>query len=115
MNLHEILVRPVHPTEEQLYQELMQRHHDLGALRKIGETLWYVALWQDQWIALLSFSAPAWKCAPRDRWIGWSSRLQYDRLKLITNNSRFLILPSWHLPNLGSRILALCQLRLNTD
>jgi len=42
-------------------------------------------------------------------------RHQYDRLKLIVNNSRFLILPDWHLPNLGSRILSLCQKRLNTD
>lgn len=114
-HLEEILVRPIRPDEEQRFQELMQTHHYLGALPKIGETLRYVALWRDQWIALLSFSSPAWKCAPRDRWIGWTSRLQYDRLKLITNNSRFLILPEWHLPNLGSRVLSLCQHRLNTD
>jgi hypothetical protein len=66
-------------------------------------------------VALLSFSAAAWKCSARDRWIGWSSRHQYDRLKLIANNSRFLILPDWHLPNLGSRILSMCQKRLPCD
>ncbi|HBD08844.1 MAG TPA: hypothetical protein DCZ69_11335, partial [Syntrophobacteraceae bacterium] len=48
-----------------------------------------VACWQDQWVALVSFSAAAWKCSARDRWIGWSSRHQYDRLKLVVNNSRF--------------------------
>ena len=74
-----------------------------------------IALWQNQWVALLSFSAAAWKCAARDQWIGWSSRHQYDRLKLVVNNSRFLILPDWHIPNLGSRILSLCQKRLPTD
>lgn len=115
MNLREILVRPVRSSEEQRYQELMQEHHYLGSLPKISETLWYVALWADQWIGLLSFSASALKCAARDRWIGWTLRHQYDRLKLIVNNSRFLILPEWHLPNLGSRILSLCQRRLNTD
>ena len=115
MNLGEILVRPVLRFEEQRYQELMQAHHYLGSLPKIGETLWYVALWRDQWVALLSFSASALKCAARDRWIGWNFRHQYDRLKLIVNNSRFLILPDWHLPNLGSRILSLCQRRLDTD
>jgi len=93
----------------------MQTHHYLGALPKIGETLWYVALWGNQWLALLSFSSCAWKCAARDRWIGWSFRFQYGRLKLIANNSRFLILPEGHAPNLGSRILALCRRRLNTD
>lgn len=115
MNLWEILVRPVRPFEESRYQELMQAHHYLGSLPKIGETLWYVATWHNHWVALLSFSASALKYAARDRWIGWNFRLQYDRLKLIINNSRFLILPDWHFPNLGSRILSLCQRRLNPD
>ena len=93
----------------------MHEHHYLGRLPKISETLWYIALWHNQWVALLSFSAAAWKCAARDRWIGWSSRHQYDRLKCVANNSRFLILPDWHVPNLGSRILSLCQKRLPVD
>jgi hypothetical protein len=115
LNLWEILVRPVRPFEEQRYQQLMQEYHYLGFLPKIGETLWYVAALGDQWVALLSFSASALKCAARDRWIGWNLRHQYDRLKLIVNNSRFLILPDWHIRNLGSRILSLCQRRLDTD
>jgi hypothetical protein len=115
LNLGEILVRPVRPFEEQHYQKLMQEHHYLGSLAKISETLWYVATWRNQWVALVSFSASALKCAARDRWIGWDLRHQYDRLKLIVNNSRFLILPDWHVPNLGSRILSLCQKRLDTD
>ncbi len=115
MDLLEILVRPISRFEEQHYQELMQQHHYLGSVPKIGETLWYVATWHDEWVALLSFSAAAWKCAARDRWIGWNYRHQYDRLKLVVNNSRFLILPLWHVPNLGSRVLSLCQKRLPRD
>jgi Domain of unknown function (DUF4338)/DDE_Tnp_1-associated len=115
LNLREIAVRPVHPFEEGHYRELMQAHHYLGSLPKISETLWYIALWSDQWIALLSFSASALKCGARDRWIGWNFRHQYDRLKLIVNNSRFLILPDWHISNLGSHVLSLCERRLNRD
>jgi hypothetical protein len=115
VNLQEVHIRTVRPVEETRFQELMQRHHYLGALPKISETLWYVATLAEEWIALLSFSAPALKCSPRDRWIGWDFRHQYDRLKLLTNNSRFLILPDWHVPNLGSRILSLCQQRLPLD
>jgi hypothetical protein len=115
LNLKEVFVQPVHPCEEQRYQQLMQQHHYLGSLPKISETLWYVAFWGDQWVGLLSFSASALKCTARDSWIGWNSRHQYDRLKLIVNNSRFLILPDWHIPNLGSRILSLCQRRLDED
>lgn len=93
----------------------MQTHHYLGSLPKIGETLWYVATWREEWVALLGFSAAAWKCAVRDRWIGWDFRHQYDRLKLVANNSRFLILPDWHRRNLASRILSLCHKRIQGD
>lgn len=93
----------------------MQQHHYLGSMQKIGETILYVATLRDEWVALFSFSAAALKCAARDRWIGWDFRHQYDRPKLVVNNSRFLILPDWHIPNLGSRVLALCQRRLRKD
>ena len=115
LNLHEIVVRPVLLSEEQKFQKLMATHHYLGILPKIGETLWHVALWQDKWVALMIFSAAAWKCAARDQWIGWDFRHQYDRLKLVINNSRFLILPGYHVPNLGTRILSLSQKRLLND
>lgn len=115
MDLWEIKVQPVNRLEEPYYQELMQAHHYLGDLPKISETIWYIALWHDKWVALLSFSASALKCSARDQWIGWSYRHQYDRLKLVINNSRFLILPDYHFPNLGSRVLSLCQKRILTD
>jgi hypothetical protein len=98
--LAQLRVRPVERSEEARYQEQMARHHYLGELPKIGETLWYVATWREQWVAQLSISAAALKCGVRDRWIGWDFRSQYGRLKLIANNSRFLILPDWHRPNI---------------
>lgn len=103
--------------EQALYRRLMTEYHYLGYLPKIGHTLWYVATYHEQWVALLSFSAAAWKYAVRDRWIGWDFHHQYDydRLKLIANNSRFLILPHWHQQNLGSKILSLCHRRLSVD
>lgn len=93
----------------------MQTHHYLGSSRPLGETLRYIALYQGQWIALISFSSAALKCAVRDQWIGWSYRHQFDRLNLVTNNSRFLILPPWHYPNVASRTLSLCQKRIAAD
>jgi len=115
LKIREVVVRPVGKQEEARYQELMNAHHYLGGLPKIGETLWYVAEWGEQWVALVSFSAAAWKCRVRDEWIGWNWRHQYDRLKLVVNNSRFLILPEWHVANLGSRVLSQCEKRLGND
>lgn len=115
MNLQEIILQPIQPTEHKRFQSLMERHHYLGALPKIGHTLWYVARCHNEWLALISFSAAAWKCAARDVWIGWRFRYQYDRLHLIANNSRFLILPEHHYPNLASRVLSLCERRISQD
>ncbi|MCU7880238.1 MAG: DUF4338 domain-containing protein [Candidatus Thiodiazotropha sp. (ex Lucinoma aequizonata)] len=67
----------------------MQAHHYLGALPKTGNTLWYIATVEDQWLALLNFSASALKCSARDQWIGWDYHHQYDRLNLVANNSHF--------------------------
>ncbi len=47
--------------------------------------------------------------------IGWDFRHQYDRLHLVANNSRFLILPEYHVANLASRVLALSERRLASD
>ena len=111
----EVVVTPVTAQEEAGFRRLMRAHHYLGDVPKIGETLWYVARWRDHWVALLGFSAAALKCGARDRWIGWDFRIQYDRLHLVTNNSRFLLLPAWRRKNLGSRVLALAERRLAAD
>ena len=110
-----LTVVPVHPSQERDFQDLMQAHHYLGALPKIGNTIWYVATVEDRWLALLSFSAPALKCSARDAWIGWGYRHQYDRLNLVANNSRFLILPTHHHKNLASQILSRCKRRIQQD
>lgn len=115
MNLHDITLRQVAPDEEPRFKALLDAHHYLGAAAKIGHTLWYVATWRDQWLALLVMGAAAWKCAARDRWIGWDRRYQFDRLHLIANNARFLILPQWPVPNLASKVLGLCERRVGAD
>ena len=67
-----------------------------------------------RWLALLVFSALVLKCGARDRWIGWEYGVQFGRLQLVTNISRFLILPGGP-PNLGWRVLSLCARRLIRD
>ena len=115
MELREVAVEPVGPGEEGRYQRLMAAHHYLGALPKIGETLWYAAHLRGEWLALAGFSAAALKCGARDRWIGWDFRVQHDRQHLLAGNSRFLVLPGPRTPNLASRVLALCARRAAAD
>jgi len=115
MRLTSIIVRPVQKSEEPKFKELMGRHHYLGFLPKIGNTIWYFVLYEDKILALLSFSSSALRIGARDTWIGWDYRHRFDRLHLIANNSRFLILPQHHYKNLASRVLSLCQRRIQND
>ena len=55
------------------------------------------------------------KLTARDRWIGWSREQKLRRLHLVTQNSRFVILPGFHAPNLASRVLGLSLRRLSDD
>ena len=112
--LSEVAVDMVAPADEVRFRDLMQAHHYLGAVPGMGETVRYVAHHRGRWLALLVFSAPALKCGARDRWIGWDRGVQFGRLHLVTNNSRFLILPGGA-RNLGSRVLSLCARRLVRD
>ena len=93
MNLSEVVVDIVVPEEQGRFRALMQAHHYLGAVPKIGETLWYVAHLNGTWLALAVFSAAALKCRARDAWVGWDFRTQYGRLHLVSNNTRLLLLP----------------------
>jgi hypothetical protein len=115
VNLAEIRLRLITDDERIHFHTFIQKYHYLGSRRAAGESLYYVATYHEEWVALLSFSSAALKCAARDQWIGWPYRHQYDRLLLATNNSRFLILPQWHYPNLATRVLSLCQRRIQAD
>jgi predicted transposase YbfD/YdcC len=108
-------VRPIKPDERERWDGLIREYHYLGSELMVGETLRYVAESDGEWLALLGWAAAALKCAPRDRWIGWPPEVQWQRLKLVANNVRFLVLAHANVPNLASRVLALNLKRLSRD
>jgi hypothetical protein len=112
---NELAVRLVRSEERARWGELMRQHHYLGFDRIIGESLCYVASVRDEWAALLGWGSAALKCGVRDQWIGWDRALQWQRLQLVANNVRFLMLPGWNQANLASRVLALNVRRLSRD
>ncbi|MBM3884111.1 MAG: ISAs1 family transposase [Verrucomicrobia bacterium] len=113
--LHQLKVRLITPEERPGWDDLIRAHHYLGLRCLGGRNLRYVAEWRGQWLALLGWQAAALKCHARDAWIGWPAHLQFQRLHLIANNARFLILPQVHLSHLASRLLALNLRRLSSD
>jgi len=114
--LDEVRVELANPAQIPRINRLLSQHHYLGSLRPVGQRLYYIARnAAGQWVAMLVFSAAARHLKHRDEWIGWSNEQRRRRLSLVTNNSRFLLLPDFSVPNLGSRVLRLTLARLRKD
>jgi len=94
---------------------MMQAHHPLGAGPLCGAQLRYLVACEAGYLGGLSFSAPAWRLAARDAWIGWDDSSRQAGLANVVNNSRFLILPSVKVPNLASHVLGQALTRLASD
>jgi len=108
--LSPILLERVDGQEQrQLWYEYVDRYHYLGYQIPFGAQLRYFIKSgvNDEMLGCFQFSSPAWKMAPRDRWIGWSVTQQKANLQKIINNSRFLIFPWVKVKNLASSALAL--------
>ena len=115
VDLRRVSVRPIRADERQSFDRLLIEEYYLHSSVLVGEALRYVATAGERWLALLGWSTAAFKCSPRDAWIGWPERLRWPRLRLIANNSRFLVLPGARQPHLASRVLGLSCRRLSRD
>ncbi len=113
--LRGVEVRPIVAGERARWDALMRQHHYLGLRALVGKSLRYVAVYSGHWLAPIGWRGAALKCQARDRRIGWAKLIQYQRLHLVANNARFLILPGVRAGNLASRILALNLKRLSAD
>ena len=95
---------------------LLAQYHYRGFNGAVGENVQYLAtdaLGRE--LAVMVFGAAAWKVAARDQFIGWSAQQRGQRLALIANQQRFLILPWVRVAHLASHLLALATGRLSKD
>jgi hypothetical protein len=93
----------------------LHRYHYLS-LAVVGENMGYLARdAQDREVACLLFGAAAWRCAPRDQALGWSSQERKDGLLRVVNNTRFLVLPWVRVKHLASCVLGQVARRIERD
>lgn len=103
-------------TELSLFKCLLAKYHYLGFRNTVGENFKYLIRDnKNRPLACLLFGSAAWKCAPRDNFIGWDNHSHGTNLGFITNNTRFLILPWVRVPHLASHILAQIAKRISAD
>jgi len=104
------------PKGRRLLAEGLRQFHYLGHGGTVGENLQYVVSDpQERPLALLLFGSAAWKCQRRDDFVGWDARQRERHLGLLTNNTRFVILPWVKVPHLASWILGQVTRRLSQD
>jgi hypothetical protein len=110
------VLRVDHAQGRREFSRLLQQYHYLGYHRPVGENMPYMVESRcGRPLACALFGAAAWKCSPRDRFIGWDAQARQARLQSIANNSRLLILPWVQVPHLGSHLLRLLAGRVSGD
>ena len=105
--LGELEVSTVSGEGLQRASRLLEEEHYLGAARPVGRTLVQAVHHQGRWVALLVWGPAALKLADRDHDIGWTDSQRAERIGLIVQNRRFLVLAKTRMPNLASCALAL--------
>ena len=115
-HLRDVSVRLARSEERTRWDALMNQHHYLGFKRFADRGVRYVFKWRGNWVGLASWQSGAFRCRPRDQWIGWKQKIQFTRQHLIANATRFLILGApGCFPNLASFALAAMVQRLSAD
>lgn len=100
-------VRLVADEELPWFDGLLGQHHYLGAGQPVGDYLRQVVERDGQPAAPLVWGPACYALKDRDRWISWSANQRLERLKLVVQNRRFLLLTSkGQSPNLASQVLS---------
>ena len=99
-------VRLVPEHEVSWFDEQLAAHHYLGAGRPVGDYLRQIVEVHGRPAALLVWGPSCYALKDRDLWISWSAAQRVERLKLIVQNRRFLLLAAkGQSPNLASQTM----------
>jgi hypothetical protein len=101
--------------ELKLWRRYINDYHMIGDKQVFGSQLSYFIKSKETVLGCLQFSASSWALSSRDEWIGWSVQDRTQRLHLIVNNSRFLILPWVNVKNLASKVLSIAIKQIQED
>ena len=94
-------------TEESELAGLLDKSHYLGADRPVGDHLRQVVTRAGRRVAILAWGPASYALKDRDLWIGWDATRRVERLSLLVQNRRFLLLAErGEAPNLASQALA---------
>ena len=100
-------VREIEESERERFDSLLREKHYLGESAQVGDFLRQVVERDGCWVGLLVWGPAALKLKDREAWMGWNAAMAAERLKLVVQNRRFLLLVErGEEPNLASAVLA---------
>jgi hypothetical protein len=101
-----LVVRIPREEEVQWFDGCLKDNHYLGAGRPVGDYLRQIVELDGQPVALLVWGPACYALKDRDLWISWTVTQRTERLKLIAQNRRFLVLSrKGDNPNLASQAM----------
>jgi hypothetical protein len=86
-------------------KEALGREHGLGAGSEAGDRLCQLVMEEGKLAGVLVWCAAAWHLKDRDEAVGWDAVTRSERLKLVVQLRRFLVLEESRRPNLASQCL----------
>ena len=93
-------------------KEALGREHGLGAGSEAGDRLCQMVMEEGKLAGVLVWCAAAWHLKDRDEAVGWDAVTRSERLKLVVQLRRFLVLEESRRPNLASQCLGAGMSRL---
>jgi hypothetical protein len=102
-----LAVREVGKAETKRFEELLKERHPQQAPKRVGHDVRMVVEQDGAWVALLLWTSACQRLQDRDEGIGWSNAQRAQRLPLVVQLRRYLLLhESGTRPNLASEALA---------
>ena len=102
----ELEVKVAHSAQDwRRAKEALGREHGLGAGNEAGDRLCQLVMGGGKLAGVLVWCAAAWHLKDRDEAVGWDAVTRSERLKLVVQLRRFLVLEEARRPNLASQCL----------
>ena len=102
-----LVVRVAGEHEHERMDRLLEERHPQAAPPRVGHELRLIIEQDGAWVGLMLWTSACQRLQDRDEWMGWTHAQRAQRLKLLVQLRRYLLLhESGARPNLASEALA---------
>lgn len=100
-------IREAGKPEQKRFTRLLEEKHPQQNPKRVGHELRMIVEEDGEWVGLLVWASACQRLQDREEWIGWTNAQRAQRLKLVVQLRRYLLLhEAGTRPNLASEMLA---------